>query len=97
VAPIRRRGVIHGSVTTKGALSALDSGESFPQGSIALDWNQTGSQRPAGPAGDRGVAGPTGPAGAAGAVGPAGPQGPKDDREVAVVSGMRSGVVIPLP
>ncbi len=83
MAPIKRLGVIHGCVTTRDALSALDSGESCLQGSIALDWNQTEPQGQAGSAGDRGAAvsagpaGAAGPAGPAGAAGPAGPQGPR--------------------
>ena len=100
MAPITRREI----VTTEGALSALDSGESRPQGSIALDWNQTGPRGLAGPAGDRGAAGPAGPAGAAGpagsagAVGPAEPQGPRGcrrgRRDTVTLSGLLGNVPV---
>src|SRR3954453_13990439 len=48
-------GTIHGCYAgSSGALSVIDEGKSCPQGSSALNWNQTGPQGPAGPPGQPG-------------------------------------------
>jgi len=60
-------GVIHGCYKTsnpaQGALIAIDSAATCPNGYAALNWSQTGPQGPIGPAG------PTGPAGVDGVSG----------------------------
>lgn len=57
-------GVVHGCYRTsnpaKGAVTVVDSdaGESCPSGTASLNWNQIGTQGPAGPQGLAGLPGP---------------------------------------
>lgn len=63
---------------SKGQFRVLESGK-CRSNEIAVSWNKTGPQGPAGAPGASGPAGAEGPKGDAGARGDAGPQGPKGD------------------
>jgi hypothetical protein len=69
--PVDSNGVIHSCYTTaavKGshAIVLQDTTTACPNGTTALNWNQTGATGPQGPAGSQGPTGPQGPAGPAG-------------------------------
>ena len=75
--PVDSSGVIHGCYTNKAIngshiIVLQDAGTTCPNGTTAIQWNQTG---PTGPAGAIGPAGPTGPAGPKGDTGAQGPAG----------------------
>lgn len=85
--PVDGSGVIHGCYTNRTLNGShifvlQDAGSTCPNGTTAIQWNQTGPagaagpQGPAGPTGNTGPAGPQGAAGNDGAPGPAGPAGP---------------------
>lgn len=73
-------GVIHACYKTQnGQVRIIDpgAGGSCQPSETAIQWNQTGTQGPAGPQGVQGPSGPQGPTGATGPQGPTGATGPQ--------------------